>query len=280
MDVFEQIEFVFDDFEDELEEELAKKGELELEGIMTFEKAKQEFIEDFNKIKGKRYKTNRKGNTGIGKTFEDIVGVEENNNLPIDYKGFIELKSQRAYTGSLLTLFTKSPNPYGVMARIRDTYGELDPKKGLTNILHSTAKHSSFNTYKGKLGFKLEIDRKNQKLLLHIKDLATGNLLFNHGDQVYWDLSDLQEIVETKCRNIAYVMGKSEKINGEEYFTFTKAVLLSGLTFESFLHLIEKDVIVFDIRHGTHSNGTPHDHGPAFRIAKRNIPLAFEQEVL
>jgi hypothetical protein len=251
-----------------------------MEGIMTFERAKEEFKEDFNKIKGKRYRTNRKGNTGIGKTFEDIVGVEENNNLPIDYKGFIELKSQRAYTGSYLTLFTKSPNPYRIMARIRDAYGELDPKKGLTKILHSTVKHSDFNSYKEKIGFKLGLDRQNQKLLLHIKDLITNEILFDHGPQVYWYLSDLQKIVETKCKNIAYVMGKSEKINDVEYFTFTKAILLSGLTFEKFLDLIEQDIIVFDIRHGTYSSGKPHDHGPAFRIAKQNIPRAFKQEIL
>lgn len=248
--------------------------------FMTFERAKQEFIEDFNKIKNKKYKTNRRGNTGIGKTFEDIVGVEENNNLPIDYKGYIELKSQRAYTGSFLTLFTKSPNPYGVMAQIRDHYGVLDHKFGLTNILHTTIKHSSFNSYKNTLGFKLEIDRTNQKLLLHIKNLITDEILFNHGSETYWNLSDLKEIVETKCKNIAYISGKSEKINDDEYFTFTKAILLSGLSFEHFLKLIEEDIIVFDIRHGTHSNGAPHDHGPAFRIAKRNIPLAFEQEKL
>jgi len=247
---------------------------------MTFAKAKQEFIEDFNKIKNVKVKTNRKGNTGIGKTFEDIVGVVENNNLPIDYKGFIELKSQRAYTGSLLTLFTKSPNPYGVMARIRDVHGELCPKHGLTNILHSTCKHSGYNTYKSRLGFKIELDRQNQHLLLHIKDLATGALLTNHIQQVFWDFSDLREIVETKCKNIAYVIGKSEKKVDDEYFTFTKAILLTGLTFDKFLDFIEQDIIVFDIRHGTHSNGKPHDHGPAFRIAKRNLPRAFHQEIL
>ena len=69
----------------------------------------ESFKADFDKIKGKEFKSNRRSNTGIGKTFEDIIGVEENNNLLVDYKGEIELKSQRAYTQSKITLFTKAP---------------------------------------------------------------------------------------------------------------------------------------------------------------------------
>lgn len=90
------------------------------------------------------------------------------------------------------------------MTQIRDHYGTLDQKFGLTNILHTTIKHSSFNTYKNTLGFKLEIDRNNQKLLLYIKNLITNEILFNHGSEIYWNLSDLRRIVETKCKNIAY----------------------------------------------------------------------------
>lgn len=178
---------------------------------MSFERALKEFKEDFNKVKNVRVKTNRRGNTGIGKTFEDIVGVVENNNIPIDYKGFIELKSQRQYTGSMLTLFTKSPNPYGIMPIVRDCYGELDPRHGKTKIIHTTVKHSAYNTYKGRICFKLNLDRNLNRLDLLIKDLSTGQPLNDHGDTVHWDLDDLKNIVETKCRNIAYVNGKSER---------------------------------------------------------------------
>ena len=53
-------------------------------------------------------KTHRAGNTGIGKTLEDLLGIEENN-IPGPNATMIELKSARKNAMSMLTLFTKSP---------------------------------------------------------------------------------------------------------------------------------------------------------------------------
>lgn len=50
---------------------------------------KEKMIEAFNAVKKLGYvKSNRKNNTGIGKTFEDYVGVIENN---IDEADFIRI---------------------------------------------------------------------------------------------------------------------------------------------------------------------------------------------
>ena len=54
-------------------------------------------------------KSNRKHNTGIGKTLEDHLGIKENNIALPDF-GVMELKSQRSNTVSMMTLFTKSPD--------------------------------------------------------------------------------------------------------------------------------------------------------------------------
>lgn len=53
-------------------------------------------------------KSHRSNNTGIGKTFEDICGIIENNFDAADFEG-IEIKSHRAMSNSYITLFTKSP---------------------------------------------------------------------------------------------------------------------------------------------------------------------------
>ena len=102
---------------------------------MDYEKAKKSFIKDFKIIRSKGfYQSHRKHNTGIGKTFEDVMEVEENNLETADYMGCIELKSQRHYTGSMLTLFTKSPSyPKGVNTLLRDRYGNRDRKNQNTN---------------------------------------------------------------------------------------------------------------------------------------------------
>ncbi len=39
-----------------------------------------EFVEKLKEIKNRGYiRTHRSGNTGIGKTLEDLLGIEENN---------------------------------------------------------------------------------------------------------------------------------------------------------------------------------------------------------
>ncbi len=55
-------------------------------------------------------RTHRAGNTGVGKTLEDLLGIKENN-IPGPNSAMIELKSARKNAKSMLTLFTKSPLP-------------------------------------------------------------------------------------------------------------------------------------------------------------------------
>ncbi|TWG29512.1 MvaI/BcnI family restriction endonuclease [Geobacillus sp. C56-T2] len=246
-----------------------------------FNTALESFKKDFLKIKGKEFPSNRKHDTGIGKTFEDLIGVEENNNLLVDYKGHIELKSQRQFTGSMLTLFTKQPEPKGIVNKLKDLYGTPHEKYSQYNILHTTVNAVDFNTYKSKYGFKMEVDREAQKIRFLVKDLQTGKIVNNEG---YFDFSVLKEIVETKCKNIAYINAKNRKHGDQEYFIFDKALLLSGLTFDKFINLVENGTIKFDFRVGVYGSGKnlgkPHDHGSAFRIPKNAIGLAFNIETI
>ncbi len=66
-----------------------------------------DFVQRLKEIKDTGYvKTHRQGNTGIGKTLEDLLGIEENN-IPSPNAARIELKSGRKGSPSMLTLFTK-----------------------------------------------------------------------------------------------------------------------------------------------------------------------------
>ena len=70
-----------------------------------------ELIKKLKKIKEMGWiRTHRDGNTGVGKTLEDLLGITENN-IPGPNAAMIELKSARKNVSSMLTLFTKSPLP-------------------------------------------------------------------------------------------------------------------------------------------------------------------------
>ena len=85
-------------------------------------------------------KTHRKGDTGVGKTLEDLLDIKENN-IPLpDIVGIAELKAYRKSALSMLTLFTLEPQPKGG-ARDRvllDNFGYSKRENGRPKELHST----------------------------------------------------------------------------------------------------------------------------------------------
>ena len=90
----------------------------------SLNKIKFEFerIKDLGFVKSNRI-NNRDG--GIGNTFEDYLGVSENNLRDPDFEGF-EVKTQRQITSSYITLFSKSPSfPKGANAILKEKFGEV-----------------------------------------------------------------------------------------------------------------------------------------------------------
>lgn len=266
-------------------------------------KAKLSFIKDFQKAMDKGFiPSHRKHNTGIGKTFEDIMNVEENNSCIADYEDIIELKSQREYTESMISLFTKAPShPKGINTILREKFGEYNPEANQKE-LHTTIKHSCYNSFKENWGFKTEINENKNRIELKIKKLNNNrrknDLLRYFIEQeeeeiyeeireeenllIYWTFEDLKEIIENKCQLIAYITADTRKTDGVEKFHFTKAILLSGFTFEKMLRALYEDKLLVDIRLGSYKSGKnkgkKHDHGTGFRMNKKDLPEFFEIE--
>lgn len=245
--------------------------------IIDIEKAKTSFIKDFKAVKEMGYiRSHRPHDTGIGKTFEDIMKVEENNLKIADYQGCIEIKSQRDDTGSMITLFTKSPSyPENVNQILRDRYGKLDPDSGY-KILHTTMKHSAYNTFAEKWGFKLDINKLERRIEIKIKNLKTNQI---EDFLVYYSFDDIKQAIISKLGLIAYITADRRIVDGHEEFHYTKATLLSNL---KFLENVRNDNIKYDIRIGTNKSGDKigqlHDHGSGFRFKRENIPQLFDIE--
>ena len=92
-------------------------------------------LEKLKEVKKQGFlKTHRSGNTGIGKTIEDLLGIEENN-VPGPDGGSVELKSARKNSTSMLTLFTKNPGPKGANPQLLKKFGYLSKKPNKQNHL-------------------------------------------------------------------------------------------------------------------------------------------------
>jgi len=240
------------------------------------------FQKDFLAIKGKGWiPSNRFHDTGIGKTFEDFIGVIENNKTSADYGGVLELKSTRELSESMITLFTKSPDPRGINTELREKFGYFDEEHQDMKILHTTFSGNKFNTCADKFGFALEIDEKGQKIDIKIKNLKDNSI---EKFEAFYPFKILYKIIENKCKNIILIDAESKKEKGAEYFKFNKAVLLTGLTFEVFLKSIKIGTIKYDVRLGVYrtgdKKGKTHDHGSGFRIHKSDLNKVFQIEEL
>lgn len=245
------------------------------------DKVIESFKKDFSVIKSKGFiESKRIHDTGIGKTFEDLIGVVENNNLLADYQDILELKSSRELSKSMVTLFTKAPTyPKKINSILREKYGQPDPKAGNMKTVHTTFSAIKFNSFFNKYGFKLEVDENNKKIFIVIKDLRNNDI---EDLEVYYDFDVIKKIVEKKCDYIAYIEAETKKKDGREFFNFKKAVLLSNLTFEKFIKFVKQGLILYDIRIGVYrsgkNKGKTHDHGSGFRVLKNNIDRIFNIE--
>ena len=98
---------------------------------------RERIIDLFHAVKQKGFVTShRRNNTGIGKTFEDLIGVEENNIDAPDLLGY-EIKSHREKAESYVTLFTKAPSfPLHANQQLLEQFGET--KNGRKRLHTST----------------------------------------------------------------------------------------------------------------------------------------------
>jgi len=239
-----------------------------------------EFIAKMEKVKQMGYvQSHRVGDTGIGKTLEDLLGITENNVAGPDFSTY-ELKSARKESVSMLTLFTKAPSPENVNKRLLEVFGYPQRKrmtgyKQLTlagtsgdssNVpvedkeLHVTADAIQTNS----VGLRLEI--KNGRVYI-------GN---DKDVEAYWDNDTLRDCFERKYHKLVYVLADHKTERGKEFFWFTEAYLLEGFSFQRFAELVSEGKLKVDIRIGHYPDGSLHDHGTGFRILPKYLPQCFQ----
>ena len=232
----------------------------------------------FLEIKKMGYiKSIRRGYTGIGATFESLLGKnEENFEIPDYYE--IEIKTKRSYSKSDITLFSAVPtgSSFYEVKRLRDTYGY--PSKEDKNLKKINAIVNACEQIKVGLWyyFSLKVDRDNKKLLLYIFN-QRGELI---DDSTYWDFDILKEKLERKLQVLALVKAWPNKINGYEYFKYYKMNIYILRDFNCFVEALEngkmKLCLTIDSYNDEKRYGMVRSHGIAFRISEDDLLSVFE----
>lgn len=230
-----------------------------------------DFIREFSSIVRMGWiRTHRPGPTGIGKTLEDLLGIVENNIDGPDF-GEYELKSCRMNSNSMLTIFTKTPQPKGAANTLRTTFGYVsDSYDNDELVLHTTLSADHFVT----------IADTGHTLMISCDPTKISIIAENGQTYAFWTREQLRKAFEKKYKNkFVYVKAQSRYSGADEEFRYVEAYEVSGFNYDSFVNLLEQGKIYIDLRigqyHGGVKDGQTHDHGTGFRIRENDQPLLF-----
>lgn len=208
-------------------------------------------------------KTLRTGNTGVGHTLEQLLGLNENNIAIPDLGGKIELKSQRKSVTNRITILTKSPKWRMSPSKIISMYG--------------------YKNGGGRLALKITLTGKKEVKGLRLyfnKKAKTIDVLNNKSEVLaFWQAKELSNNFDVKLPKLIIVKATSKNRGKNEEFFYDEAYLLSDPYPQGFMKAIEEETMVIELRmHLRKTNNSIRDHGTAFRIAKNKIDKLYRNK--
>ena len=238
-----------------------------------------ELYEKFKKIKEKGWiKERRRGYTGIGYTFESMIGKDEDDFPFPDYHG-IEIKTMNSHAKWNLHLFTLIPDGDYLfpIKRILDQLGCPSKDDKSKKTFYKCIDGQNFSDILFGRKAKLFVNRNDKKIELLVVN--------HHGEKidigVSWSFEWLEERINLKLRYLSLVRASSRMINGEGYFYYYKINFYQYKGFETFLSLAEHGIISVTFNIGYYKSGRRvgqiHDGGTFFSIDVNNILLLFDE---
>jgi len=219
----------------------------------------EEFKQRFQELKNTGFvRSLRRGPTGIGFTFETLLGIKENNLDQPDIDG-IEIKAHRDNLNTMITLFT------------------FNNKAWQMNPLNAIRKYGSHDA-NGRLGlyYTMSLVPNSAGLFLAV-DAEKISVQHTSGEIVAtWKLSTLAQRFSQKIPALLFISAHTEERAGVEYFHFYRAQLMRDTTKELLSELFKTGDLLVDLR--LHDKGTSaRNHGTGFRTFENKLPLLFKK---
>jgi hypothetical protein len=247
-----------------------------------------EFIDKITKIKEMRYvPSHREGDTGIGKTLEDLLGITENNISGPDFANY-ELKAARKNSVSMLTLFTKAPQPANANKNLLEKCG-YPSRKQIPHFSLKSLSQNKLTDYVPKSQSTNAGEQEDKELHITVDALSWNSCklklsvmndrLYIDNDknvEAYYDNETLKDCFEKKYHSLIYILADYQGSRSNESFWFNEGYLLDGFSFQRFSELIAEGKLKVDIRIGHYKDGRLHDHGTGFRILPKYLPQCFK----
>ncbi len=218
-----------------------------------------ELLEHFDRISAMgRIESLRSGDTGIGYTFETLVGIVENNDKRADFKG-IEIKCKLRRNGSTsgkINLFQQAPTwteKLSASARLK-MVGRLRPD-GLY------ACYSQVTTTPNNLGLHVDVNPLPGDLMLRKNERDIG----------HWTRDTLAKRLAEKHSRAIFVKADAHRVSGIVKYHYRDVVYCERPDISRFIDLVDSRKIVFEFAMAERSSGGVRNHGYPWRLNDESI---------
>ncbi|MCC6423228.1 MAG: hypothetical protein IT447_07085, partial [Phycisphaerales bacterium] len=220
-----------------------------------------QLLEKFDTVKAKGWvKTMRAGDTGIGYTFETLLGIKENNDQTADYQG-IEIKCKGARADGHLgagkiNLFQAAPI-WADKLTARQRIRELGAR-GNNGLF---ACHSQVTTIPNNLDLLLAVMDQQEKV-----DLQKQSRMLGH-----WPYESLQNRLIEKHSRAVFIKARTQGKGVDMQYQYEELVYCDRPDIRRFIKLLMQDKIVFEFTMRERSNGTVRNHGYPWRLSRADF---------
>jgi len=230
-------------------------------------------------------KSRRSHDTGIGKTFEDLLGITENN-LQLPDIGGIEVKSSRSITKSMVTLITFEPpkecrNIPWTIDGLAGNFGKTGTDDKGKPVFHLTVYYGRYTDNRQQ--FKLDIRKINGEEMVCVVTKNNFQQISKHLPSDVVVCYPVDEIVERISRKLSgcllLIEADSRKVGDTEMFRLSSAKLYYNFSIDKFIELLKSGYIALDIRFGRYPDGKSHNHGTGWRIRRDKIPELYAKSI-
>lgn len=205
-----------------------------------------------------------KADTAIGRTLENLIGININSSKKPDYKG-IEIKSFRDERGNRKSLFAQVPDwslsKFKSSSEILNNFGY---SRGTDFKLYCTVSTLVRNSQ----GLKLNMNTK-------INQLVENSDKAGVGDFVVWALETLHKRLLEKHNETFWIAADSIQIDGKEHFLYKKAEHTRKPLVSQFDILLQQGIITLDHLIKRTITGKVVEKGPLFKIKPSGLGLLF-----
>ncbi|MBR2508276.1 MAG: MvaI/BcnI restriction endonuclease family protein [Lentisphaeria bacterium] len=214
--------------------------------------------------------TVKSGDTGVGMTLENLLGLPPNCNRNPDYKG-IELKSSR------MSDRTPMPNRVNLYTQVPDwsisRYNAMGILKRFGYIKDGRLQlYCTVSNKPNPQGLYFEVNSDEDLL----ENIASTNI--GREDVAKWSLLKLRTELAKKHNETFWIKAATTFENGIEYFRYDKVIHTKTPNVYLFGHLVESGIITMDYTL-SQKNERVRDHGYIFKLHPRNIDLLFPHPI-